>query len=157
MIKVFFAALNWMPIKDPRGMCHNSNINRNTVIENARSVERNPFNYRLYSPSYSSYVSGIKYSCSQWIFHDLWNWLIRHWWLSFRVFFFTARLLKNCYQDTWLKSEEFCTNGLCLTFAMSIKRLHRRATNVNIAQKRENLHLIVFESENVFILTYTVE
>ena len=40
---------------------------------------------------------------------------------------------------------------------MSIKRLHRRATNVNIAQKRENLHLIVFESENVFILTYTVE
>ena len=54
---------------------------------------------------------------------------------SFKVFFFTARLLKNCYQDTWLKSEEFCTNGLCLTFAMSIKRLHRRATNVNLAQK----------------------
>ena len=72
-------------------------------------------------------------------------------------FFFTARLLKNCYQDTWLKSEEFCTNGLCLTFAMSINRLHKRVTNVNIAQKRENLHLIVFESENVFILTYTVE
>lgn len=51
-------------------------------------------------------------------------------------FFFTARLLKNCYQDTWLKSEEFCTNGLCLTFAISIKRLHRRATNVNLAQKK---------------------
>lgn len=82
---------------------------------------QNPFNYRLYSPSYSSYVSGIKYSCSQWIFHDLWNWLIRHWWLSFKVFFFTTRLLKNCYQDTCLKSEEFCTNGLCLIFAISIK------------------------------------
>ena len=96
---------------------------------------QNLFNYRLYSPSYSSYVSGIKYSCSQWIFHDLWNWLIRHWWLSFKVFFFTTRLLKNCYQDTCLKSEEFCTNGLCLIFAISIKRLHRRATNVNLAQK----------------------
>ena len=36
-------------------------------------------------------------------------------------FFFTTRLLKNCYQDTCLKSEEFCTNGLCLIFAISIK------------------------------------
>lgn len=53
-------------------------------------------------------------------------------------FFFTARLLLNCYQDTWFKSEEFCTNGLCLTFAISIKRLNRRATNVNFAQKKEN-------------------
>lgn len=119
-----------MPIKGRRGMCHNSNINGNNwkckillIIDCIPlAIVRTFRGLNIAAVNEFFMIFEIDWS----VIDDFRS----------KFFFFTARLLKNCYQDTCLKSEEFCTNGLCLIFAISIKRLHRRATNVNLAQKK---------------------
>lgn len=104
-----------MLIKGRRGMCHNYNINGNNwkckillIIDCIPlAIVRTFRGLNIAAVSEFFMIFEIDWS----VIDDFRS----------KFFFFTTRLLKNCYQDTCLKSEEFCTNGLCLIFAISIK------------------------------------